>query len=219
MHAPSQPLMRSPLSRSQTPTAPSQSRRFFQVWLPVGLPFRADHSAYFGLAKFYLSQPFQPSTEANLESCSRIVNARFQCNRTVAMDQKPETQPIESLLLNEWEIKFFPFFHKSIHRSSKRGATARTVRRDQASTLTPEDTSGMVAPAHHTMLDLVAYIDGGSLGNPGPSGIGVVIDGPSEGTIRIANGSGTRITMSPSILLCWKHADEGTDKVVGLLIA
>jgi hypothetical protein len=113
------PLMRSPLSRSQTPTAPSQSRRFFQVWLPVGLPFRADHSAYFGLAKFYLSQPFQPSTEANLESCSRIVNARFQCNRTVAMDQKPETQPIESLLLNEWEIKFFPFFHKSIRRSSK----------------------------------------------------------------------------------------------------
>ena len=29
----------------------------------------------------------------------------------------------------------------------------------------------------HTMSDLVAYIDGGSLGNPGPSGIGVVIDG------------------------------------------
>ena len=27
------------------------------------------------------------------------------------------------------------------------------------------------------MSDLVAYIDGGSLGNPGPSGIGVVIDG------------------------------------------
>jgi len=48
-----------------------------------------------------------------------IVNARFQCNRPVAMDQKPETQPIESLLLNEWQVKVFPFFHKSIHRSSK----------------------------------------------------------------------------------------------------
>jgi len=35
------------------------------------------------------------------------------------MDQKPETQPIESLLLNEWQIEVFPFFHKSIHRSSK----------------------------------------------------------------------------------------------------
>jgi hypothetical protein len=33
------------------PNYSSQSRRFFQVWLPVGLPFRADHSAYFGLAK------------------------------------------------------------------------------------------------------------------------------------------------------------------------
>ena len=36
------------------------------------------------------------------------------------------------------------------------------------------------------MLTLVAYIDGGSLGNPGPSGIGVVIDGSEEGRIRIA---------------------------------
>ncbi|MGC2272666.1 MAG: hypothetical protein WA539_11845, partial [Candidatus Sulfotelmatobacter sp.] len=27
------------------------------------------------------------------------------------------------------------------------------------------------------MSELVAYVDGGSLGNPGPSGIGVVIDG------------------------------------------
>jgi hypothetical protein len=33
------------------PNCPSQSRRFFQVWLPSGLPRRADHSAYFGLAK------------------------------------------------------------------------------------------------------------------------------------------------------------------------
>ena len=34
------------------PNCPSQSRRFFQVWLLFGLPRRADHSAYFGLAKF-----------------------------------------------------------------------------------------------------------------------------------------------------------------------
>ncbi len=83
------------------PNYSSQSRRFFQVWLPVGLPFRADHSAYFGLAKFYLSQPFQPSTEANLESCWRIVNACFQCNWRIAMEQKSEPQPIESRLLKE----------------------------------------------------------------------------------------------------------------------
>ena len=40
------------------------------------------------------------------------------------------------------------------------------------------------------MSDLVAYVDGGSLGNPGPSGIGVVIDGSSDGTIRIAKWIG-----------------------------
>jgi hypothetical protein len=33
------------------PNCPSQSCRFFQVWLLFGLPRRADHSAYFGLAK------------------------------------------------------------------------------------------------------------------------------------------------------------------------
>jgi hypothetical protein len=33
------------------PNCSSQSRRFFQVWRPVGLPRRADHPAYFGLAK------------------------------------------------------------------------------------------------------------------------------------------------------------------------
>jgi hypothetical protein len=33
------------------PNCPSQSRRFFQVWLLFGLPRRADHSAYFGPAK------------------------------------------------------------------------------------------------------------------------------------------------------------------------
>ena len=35
------------------------------------------------------------------------------------------------------------------------------------------------------MSNLVAYVDGGSLGNPGPSGIGVVIDGSPDGTIKI----------------------------------
>jgi ribonuclease HI len=38
--------------------------------------------------------------------------------------------------------------------------------------------------------DLVAYVDGGSLGSPGSSGIGVVIDGCAEGTIRIAKWIG-----------------------------
>ena len=44
--------------------------------------------------------------------------------------------------------------------------------------------------SQHTMSDLVAYIDGGSFGNPGPSGIGVVIGGSANGTIRIAKWIG-----------------------------
>jgi hypothetical protein len=105
------------------PNYSSQSRRFFQVWLLFGLPRQADHSAYFGLAKFYLSQPFQPSTEATLESCLKIVNDRFQCNRPAPMDLNQKTQPVESLLLNEWGINFFPFFHRNIHSCTKARAT------------------------------------------------------------------------------------------------
>ena len=40
------------------------------------------------------------------------------------------------------------------------------------------------------MSDLVAYVDGGSLGNPGPSGIGVVINGCESGEIKIAKWIG-----------------------------
>src|ERR1700756_2855491 len=52
MHAPSQPLMRSLLSQFQTPTGPRRNSRFFRVRLLFRLPCRADHSAYFGVARF-----------------------------------------------------------------------------------------------------------------------------------------------------------------------
>jgi ribonuclease HI len=40
------------------------------------------------------------------------------------------------------------------------------------------------------IAELVAYVDGGSLGNPGPSGIGVVISGCADGPVRIAKWIG-----------------------------
>jgi ribonuclease HI len=40
------------------------------------------------------------------------------------------------------------------------------------------------------MAELVAYVDGGCLGNPGPSGIGVVINGCTDGPVRIAKWIG-----------------------------
>src|ERR1700722_17435908 len=55
------------------------------------------------------------------------------------------------------------------------------------------------------MPDLVAYIDGGSLGNPGPAGIGVVIDGGLDGPVRIAKWIG--------------HQDNNVAEYVALLEA
>ena len=40
------------------------------------------------------------------------------------------------------------------------------------------------------MSELVAYVDGGSLGNPGPSGIGVIIHGAKGRRIKIAKWIG-----------------------------
>jgi len=70
-----------------------------------------------------LNQPLSAVDEANLESCLRIINTRFQCNRPVAMDQKPEMQPVESLSLSESEMRpefrhpgrsnSFPFLHRA----------------------------------------------------------------------------------------------------------
>lgn len=55
------------------------------------------------------------------------------------------------------------------------------------------------------MSDLVAYVDGGSLGNPGSSGIGVIIGGSTKGTIRIAKWIG--------------HQDNNVAEYVALLEA
>jgi len=40
------------------------------------------------------------------------------------------------------------------------------------------------------MPDLIAYIDGGSLGSPGPAGVGVVIEGCKQGRITLGKWVG-----------------------------
>jgi ribonuclease HI len=55
------------------------------------------------------------------------------------------------------------------------------------------------------MSDLIAYVDGGSHGNPGPSGIGVVIEAPGGETVRIAKWIG--------------HQDNNVAEYVALLEA
>src|ERR1700756_754256 len=66
--------MRSSLSRFQTPTAPRRTSRFFRVWLLVRSPCRADHSAYFGMARFIspvLSAVDASQTKQSLYRCQR----------------------------------------------------------------------------------------------------------------------------------------------------
>jgi ribonuclease HI len=62
-----------------------------------------------------------------------------------------------------------------------------------------------VRNAQDGMSGFVAYVDGGSLGNPGPSGIGVVIDDSGGGKIRIAKWIG--------------HQDNNVAEYVALLEA
>lgn len=59
--------------------------------------------------------------------------------------------------------------------------------------LDPESYWGHLTKSASTsdlMSELVAYVDGGCLGNPGPSGIGVVINGYAAGPVRIAKWIG-----------------------------
>jgi len=57
-------------------------------------------------------------------------------------------------------------------------------------TLTPRPSCRILVRAVSDMPNLVAHVDGGSLGNPGPAGIGVVIDGPLDERITIAKWIG-----------------------------
>jgi hypothetical protein len=119
--------MRSLFSQSQTPTAPRSAVGFFRFGCPSGYPAWLITQSTSGQQGLFRC-PFQPSTEANLESCSKIVNARFQCRGPEATSQERETQPIEASRLNEWEIKFFPFLHSNIHRYTKMEPTGQERR-------------------------------------------------------------------------------------------
>jgi len=74
------------------PNFSSQSRRFFQVRMPVELPLRANHSAYFGLAKFY----FKPTLSAVDASHPKQFLQSCQCRFSVQNNtqNKLEIQPI-----------------------------------------------------------------------------------------------------------------------------
>jgi ribonuclease HI len=97
-------------------------------------------------------------------------------------------------------------FHTKVH-SSRSGRNLRNPQPAPKIRLDGEIFSAHLATSRKELLmsELVAYVDGGSLGNPGPSGIGVVIDGCASGPIRIAKWIG--------------HQDNNVAEYVALLEA
>jgi ribonuclease HI len=83
--------------------------------------------------------------------------------------------------------------HKKLHKFE---AGCKLMKRNQIFILTVErDGSTLqedqIARSEGAVTtELVAYVDGGCLGNPGPSGIGVVINGCASGPVRIAKWIG-----------------------------
>jgi hypothetical protein len=80
MHVPLQPLMRSPLSRSQTPTAPRRAVGFFRSGRATSCLVSLITQPTSDWPSFNLGQPFQPSTEVKVNLRLKNVNAAFQCS-------------------------------------------------------------------------------------------------------------------------------------------
>ena len=107
MHAPSQPLMRSLLSQIQTPTDPRRTSRFFRVWLLVRSPCRADHSAYFGVARFIspiLSAVDASQTKQSLHRCQR----NSQGENEISVNRSVENAARFGLLAPSCRLPFRP---------------------------------------------------------------------------------------------------------------
>jgi ribonuclease HI len=93
-------------------------------------------------------------------------------------------------LMHRW-LEFFQVLHRRMHS----GDTLRKMLKgNQIIVLTTEKVGRIVqneiCSEKAVMPELVAYVDGGCLGNPGPSGIGVVINGGVDGPVRIAKWIG-----------------------------
>jgi hypothetical protein len=85
----------------------------------------------------------------------------------------------------------FPVFPQPYAQRRSNGFEATKVPANQQIILTSKQRVPHVGCRREVrMSDVVAYVDGGSMGNPGPSGIGVVLDSSEGRTIRIAKWIG-----------------------------
>ena len=81
MHVPSQPLMRSPLSRIPDPNCSSQKQSVFSGPVALQVALKSRSLSLLRTDKFLFRQSFQPSTRTKLNSCSIDVNA-ILCKKT-----------------------------------------------------------------------------------------------------------------------------------------
>jgi ribonuclease HI len=98
-------------------------------------------------------------------------------------------QPIGGAALIGAGMAAVQFLHTKLHSPK---ANRKTLKGNQIFVLTTTRDGSILQKAAKiaVMPELVAYVDGGCLGNPGPSGIGVVINGCADGPIRIAKWIG-----------------------------
>jgi ribonuclease HI len=97
------------------------------------------------------------------------------------------------------EHEFIQILHRTMHKTL---ANRKLNKGNQIFVLTTERDRPILQMRkrktretfHHNqvMPEFVAYVDGGCLGNPGPSGIGVVISGGVDGPVRIAKWIGNQ---------------------------
>lgn len=88
------------------------------------------------------------------------------------------------------KLRSVQLLHRKIHRPNDH---CNRLKGNQIIVLTGLLDGGILQTVENTgqvMPELVAYVDGGCLGNPGPSGIGVVIRGMADGPVRIAKWIG-----------------------------
>ena len=101
----------------------------------------------------------------------------------------PRGQLIDSRMLTAHESRAAAFSTSTSTASSESSENHGAL--NQRNILTAGRFPRMVFPSSRIFMShLVAYVDGGSHGNPGPSGIGVVIEHSDGGRIRIARWIG-----------------------------
>ena len=128
---------------------------------------------------------------------TRKVNANYWCSHERRSCEYQESQIAAILKVIHSTFELFRVLHNKMHSDV---ANCKLMKGNQIIVLTAERDRRIVQmkerkirakyPHNQVMPEFVAYVDGGCQGNPGPSGIGVIISGGTDGPVRIAKWIG-----------------------------